>query len=459
VIIVKTTKSKIVKGEEDFARTIAIYRQACSFAIRVVLDNWGAISGQPDSHLRQQAAERLMIPTRNRDVDLVNNFSAAFYKFPSYLRRQVFTKAIGDVSSHMTRLVQWRELKAATEAKGKKFKAEPPTLNDRHNGFPVFYWKNMFQGDLREGLAGGNVNLLIKVYRNNDWVWREITVDGRSLKNRGISTFEPQAPAIVKRHGGHFLHVPWQGEAKLPSLGDMDGVRVCSADLNLGCDAVCVALKSDGTVLSRRFFRHDREKDLLYKATGRVAEANRESGIGPKPKLWRRITGLNDEIARRVARQIVNFAAENDCHVVVLENLSRMQATGSRRKKVHLWRKRTIARLVEAMAHELGMRFSLVNPKNTSKLAFDGSGEASRPLPGKLLAFRSGKLYNADLNAAYNIAARWVVRTLFSRLSKKQQEELRAKAPEFVPGPCTTLSTLVTGWMRQSPGGTCFACR
>ncbi|WP_249315659.1 transposase [Bacillus sp. FJAT-49711] len=58
------------------------------------------------------------------------------------------------------------------------------------------------------------------------------------------------------------------------------------------------------------------------------------------------------------------------------------------------------------MAHYIGIRMTRVNPRNTSALAYDGSGKVKRNDKKDLSTFTTGKVYHADLSASYNIAAR-----------------------------------------------------
>ncbi|CAL8477027.1 transposase (plasmid) [Caballeronia sp. S22] len=58
-------------------------------------------------------------------------------------------------------------------------------------------------------------------------------------------------------------------------------------------------------------------------------------------------------------------------------------------------------------AQESGIRMVEVFARGTSRWVYDGSGKVSRDKDNYSLAtFSTGKQYNADLNAAYNIAAR-----------------------------------------------------
>ena len=65
------------------------------------------------------------------------------------------------------------------------------------------------------------------------------------------------------------------------------------------------------------------------------------------------------------------------------------------------------------------MRMIEVFARGTSRWAYDGSGKVSRSKENAQLAtFSSGKKYNADLNAALNIAARGLA--ILLGLSKSQ---------------------------------------
>ncbi|MRH45186.1 transposase, partial [Aquibacillus halophilus] len=77
------------------------------------------------------------------------------------------------------------------------------------------------------------------------------------------------------------------------------------------------------------------------------------------------------------------------------------------RFKLRYWRKTAIQNKVEEMAHYVGMRISRVNPRNTSALAYDGTGKVERNHKKDLATFTTGKVYHADLSASYNIAARY----------------------------------------------------
>ena len=89
------------------------------------------------------------------------------------------------------------------------------------------------------------------------------------------------------------------------------------------------------------------------------------------------------------------------------------------------------------------MRVSHVNAWNTSKLAYDGSGivkrgkAVSEHTPYDVCRFSSGKIYNCDLSASYNIGARYFIRELI-----KEIPGIQAEVPDIGSGTRRTLSDL-----------------
>lgn len=87
-----------------------------------------------------------------------------------------------------------------------------------------------------------------------------------------------------------------------------------------------------------------------------------------------------------------------------------------------MWKHADIQKTVESLAHHYGIRISHVNAWWTSRLAYDGTGrvrrgrEVSEDTPYDVCMFQSGKIYNCDLSASYNIGARYFIRGLLNEL-------------------------------------------
>ena len=134
---------------------------------------------------------------------------------------------------------------------------------------------------------------------------------------------------------------------------------------------------------------------------------------------------------QKFAAEITKYALEYQADVIVFEYLEMQgKISGKKKQKLHLWRKRDIQKLCEHQAHRNGIRVSRVSARNTSSLACDGSGTVVRnPENHSLCIFRTGKQYNCDLSAAYNIGARYFIRELLKPLPETERSFLEAKVP------------------------------
>ena len=96
----------------------------------------------------------------------------------------------------------------------------------------------------------------------------------------------------------------------------------------------------------------------------------------------------------------------------------------------------------------IGIRFSRVCAYNTSRLAFDGTGKVLRGREAglssySLCVFPSGRKYNCDLSASYNIGARHFIRELQKSTSVTVWSGVQAKVPECQRRSQCTLNTLL----------------
>lgn len=113
-----------------------------------------------------------------------------------------------------------------------------------------------------------------------------------------------------------------------------------------------------------------------------------------------------------------------------------------------MWKKNTIQNIVTHKAHRNGIKVSHVCAWNTSKLAYDGSGEVLRGKKANLCTyelckFSNDKIYNCDLSASYNIGSRYFIRELEKSISVKKWSLIQAKVPECVKRTQCTYHTLI----------------
>ena len=165
------------------------------------------------------------------------------------------------------------------------------------------------------------------------------------------------------------------------------------------------------------------------------------------PSLWASVKNLNRRIALGTAGFIIEMAKAFRANVIVFEHLDPGgRKTGkNRRQRLHMWKCRDIQGMVTSKAHRLGIRVSHVCAWNTSALAFDGSGKVERGIHQNhsICRFTTGKIYNCDLNASYNIGARYFIREILKSLPVTAGLDISAKVPECSRRSTCTLSTLI----------------
>ena len=411
----------------NIMNTVNIYRDAVAFCIEAFDKEWTSLSVIEQANKRFNSAERLVHTTKGNKAKY--DFDTRFYKFPSYLRRAAIQDALGCVSSYKSNLANWSKSK-----KGKQ-----PTLTLNRFVMPSFYYKNMY-------LTSDKYHATIKVFLNNDWVWRKISfvkTDVKYLENH-FSHIEASAPTLEKRFGTYYLRFAFSENVVLNKT-ELSSQRVCSVDLGLNSDAVCTIMDALGTVHDRKFINFPCEKDQLHHLCNRIKKKQRQYGPRSVQKLWAYATHLNDELSVKIATAIVNYAISMNADTVVFEHLDmKTKVRGKSKQKLHLWRKNGIQEIATHKAHRSGIRISRVCAKNTSTLAYDGSGHLVRDSKNHALAtFTNGKRYNCDLSASYNIGARYFIRELLKPVGVTQRSLILAKVPELERRTTCTYHTLL----------------
>lgn len=437
----KTIKNKITShGEKTFHDTLVIFRDALSFIVDVVNNEWSTI----ESLTNKEALTHIefLIHRTKKNPRPKYDFTTKFYKFPSYFRRCAINKAVGIVRSYQSNLDNWTEEKLQVVKEGKVFKKNPPKLSLGHEAFPTFYKGNMF-------IKLNDTQAQIKVYKNGDWVWETITFNNKNMRNRGVSFWKEQNPTVIKVGKKYFLNFSYMTNIDLNETKIKDQTIV-SVDLGITNSAVCSAMKSDGTVVGRKFINQPTEKDRLFTMTNKLKKTQSTSGYVSAPNFWRRINGLQTHIINHTCHEILAFAKFHDADVIVFEFLGKMRVPkgfwGAKklRFKLRYWRKTAIQNKVLEMAHYEGIRVRKINPRNTSALAFDGSGKVIRNHKKDLCTFVTGKQYHSDLNASYNIGARYFIKELLKTFSEKKRLSFEAKVPHLAKRTCQTLSSLIS---------------
>ena len=396
--VVSSYGVEIKKQNIPIRHTLHIYRQAVGYLIRVYEESWEELSRIVNPQKRFNAAEHLVHGTKKNRARY--DFDQKFQKMPSYLRRSAIQHALGSVSSYETRLELWKQ---------KKLDGKPKLVYENH-AMPVFYRDVMYKE-----AEDQTDRAFLKLYDGHDWKWFSVNLLHTDMEylRKNWSGVKSSAPTLEKRHHKYFLRFSYTEEVSL-SKKEVNEQIICSVDLGINTDAVCTIMRSEGTVLGRKFINFPSEKDQMYSVLGRISRFQREHGSGQVQSRCNYARRLNMELSRKVASAITTYAQNNHADVIVFEYLKmKGKVTGKKKQKLHLWRKRDIQKLCEHQAHRTGMQVSRVCAWNTSRLAYDGTGEVVRDSKNhSLCTFTTGKRYHCDLSAAYNIGAFNVV-TLF----------------------------------------------
>ena len=422
--IISSYGIEIKQMNKIFRPTVAIYNDAVSFCVDAFENEWKDIE-KLGTMQRKQYAENLIHTTKNNKAKY--SFDSKFYKMPTYMRRSVINSALGHLSSYHSNLDNWFN----NGCKGKK-----PKFQKHLNMFPTFYKGNMYRPYTDDTVQ-------LKLFLDNDWKWVTIKLKHIDMQyiRKHLQNTKMSVPTLEKKHHKWFLRFAFEEDVKLKDTKNI----ILAIDLGINTDATCSVMKSDGTILARKFINFASEKDQITHTLNKIKGVSQKYGSHNTTKLWRVAKFKNEELARKIAKAISDYAIEQNVDVVVFECLDmKGKIRGSQKQKIHMWKKNSIQKYVEHKVHRWGIRVNHVCAWNTSKLAYDGSGIVARDTRNYSLAtFRNGKKYNCDLSASYNIGARYFIRELEKSTPVKEWSLIQAKVPECVKRTQCTYNTLI----------------
>ena len=421
-----------------FQDTAKVYREAVDWYISLSLKEWDALILMNGSKQQLTYLETISIPTK-KHPSVPSNFSKAFYKFPSYLRRAAINEAIGKVSSYMSNLAAWNSL-SPVERKGM------PSLPKAGYVYPAMYRGNCY-------VRIDDYTARIKVFIRNTWDWVTVTFRKSDVDyiTRHCTGRKECVPTLRRRKKTWYLDFSFEENVESLPKTEVFHTTALAVDLGIHSACTCCAMLSDGTVVGRRFMRLPKENDCLNRRTNRIRRAQCHGARGCS-RLWDLARNAADDIAAKTAAFIIETAVLYNADVIVFEHLGvGGKKRGSRKMRLHLWKARCVQEMVKGKAHRSGIRISRVNAWNTSRLAYDGSGPVKRGRESEktggsysVCEFTSGKIYNCDLNASYNIGARYYIREIIKSLPVKEGQRMQAKVPACVKRSTCTLSTLIS---------------
>lgn len=427
--ITSSYKMKLTGDLKALETSIGMYREALRILIPIIDDNWETLSEYEFSNQKYNRVEKWIHNTKDNQAKY--DFDEQFPKFPTYLRRSATATALGIVSSYRSNLANWE----------KDPKGQAPQLSLTHYAYPAYY-----KGGLFRNFDPIKQTVELKVFKNGDWVYEtyKLKTSDCTYYQTYLTGKKQNVPFIQKK--GRRFYASFSYEEKVELVKDESISKICAVDLGLNTDATCTIMGQDGTVYARTFISFSKEHDRLNTQQGRI-KRNQKRGSRHNKRLWRSVAGISQDIADKTVKAILDFGNEYGVDVFVLEYL---EFKGKNIvKRAHFWRYKRIYKVLAQRAHQYGLRIARVNARYTSRLAFDGSGWSKRgreiapETPYALMEFPNGKTYNADLNASYNIGARFFIRHLLKTVTATQRLALEAKVPQVAKRSICTLSDLI----------------
>ena len=417
------------------ANTLALYNSALNYVCDVVLKHYDEINELNNLEGRMYL-EHLIHNTKNNIAKY--DFDSIYYKLPCYLLRDIESKAIGHIFSYKSNLDNYKKERYNRISNGKKFKKLEPSLA-KCNLLPSFYKGNMYK------MISDN-KIALKIYEDNDWKYEEFKLKKNDLKyiNKiNGKRYNPEIKIIGKK-----IYIKFTFEIEDLKLQDKELNKriICGVDLGVNNDATISIMNYEGTILGRHFINTN-NKDLMNHLLNKKRKIQRNSGNYKYLRnlhINNKINSINENIVNHTVSQIIKICLSYGVDVIVFENLRHKfkRAKRSFRARLHRWRKIAIYNKAYEMAHRNGIRVSTVNPNGTSKYAYDGSGLVERDNDNySICKFVSGKTYNCDLSASYNIAARYYIRETLKPLDVNSRSELETKASLALSGTKLTYNT------------------
>ena len=256
----------------------------------------------------------------------------------------------------------------------------------------------------------------IKVFTGTDWVWTTVGITGHRKRHLDPNNVR-KSPYLIANNKSCHLSVPLQ--IKIPRIAETESVLSC--DLGINTTATVSVVNFDGTVTHREFINPGRDIDRRDRRLKRISKKASLTGKlqkGFARGLYRKAGNINREIGQKVSARLVQIANQYKVKYIVFEYLKSWRPKGGKKRstlkqRFHGWLHRRIVNLTEMKWSELGGAVGFVNPRGTSSYAYDGSGKLKRSSTNyELAVFSSGKQYNCDLSASYNIGARFILKLL-----------------------------------------------
>ena len=362
--IASSYKVKLQNIPKQVYSTLTVYRKAVSYVISLIKMEWINITSISKQLQQKSFIENLIHTTKTNQAKY--DFDIQFPNFPSYLRRAVIAQALGAYSAYISSLENYNSLSQEEQSKIK-----PPALQLDRNLTPTFYKDNMgdYEDIFNPNLKSNTIRL--KLYNGKTWNWYNIQCKQKDLNylHKHWTGIKANCPTILKKNKKFYLVFSFTEKVNLKKTPLQDQ-KILSIDLGINTDATCSILKSDGTVIDRRFINLPVEKGCYLEMLKTINSVKSEysqlygekEGNDRVRKLWRFFNNKTKNHDIKLVKEIIDFAKLHNVDVIVYEHLDFKGSKGN--QKLSHWRKNAIQKRIEHQAHRLGIRISTVNARN-----------------------------------------------------------------------------------------------
>ncbi|MBE3578998.1 MAG: IS200/IS605 family element transposase accessory protein TnpB [Caldanaerobacter subterraneus] len=361
--------------EKQTLYTTTLYRQVVSYYLQVFQEHQEIIGHS--KWLKE--AEKLTHQTKD-NPDPEYSFDREFPNLPSGFRRSAIAEAHGKALAWKTSYEKWQERKRKHEEKNQKrvaegkrpieFKERPPQYPKDNNCWLSYYDTEYKWLDSH--------HIMLKMFSGKSYVYRKVTLLQPFTVPAGYAA---GSPMLVKKPTGWELHVPIVRVAKLDlrkveELVKNPSLKICAVDLGMNRHAVMTIQDTEGRVYAVKFISAAKDNHLRKRCLEKIVNLQKETKIIPEGErfakhLWNKVSNLNDDIAHRVSKQIVEFAKIHGAKIIVFEYLDDLKPSKGTKshqlnQKFIFWVKGRIFRYTRYKALHEGIIICRVSPKETS---------------------------------------------------------------------------------------------
>ena len=252
-----------------------------------------------------------------------------------------------------------------------------------------------------------------------------------------------------KRYPGHVrfaLHVPMQKSVQTPQkakeqLNENPGLPVVTVDRGVNRLAVMGAFLDKQRIATQFIhggaLNHKRHRLFNIISSKRVQSGRLPKAVQENVNLWSKVRHLDENAARQVARQIVDFACQHGAKVLVFEYLQKyhapkekMSRAGRKNHKRADWLRGQIVQWVRDLAFHEGILTVERNPAYTSQMyphCQHGYRYVGMRMKHTLMCTNPDHSYRADADfvGVMNVYRKWNG-TFTYPLKKKEDSSLQS---------------------------------